>query len=51
MVTYEIISFVHGEWCGSCGKFNNLDDAIEHKLRLDAHKEYKYEHFHIVVRL
>lgn len=39
MISYEVIEFYYGNWGGSCGKFDQLHDAIERKQLLDSQKE------------
>ena len=51
MITYEVIEFYYCNWGSSCGKFDNLNDAIERKQVLDAQKEDMNENYHIIVRL
>ena len=51
MIKYEVIEVYYGSWCGSCGLFDQLHDAVERKLLLDSEKESVKEHFHIIVRL
>lgn len=51
MIQYEVINFYYGDWCGSCGKFDQLHDAIERQQVCEANKEDVKESFHIVVRL
>lgn len=51
MVQYEVIEFYYGDWSGSCGKFDNLHEAIERKQLLDSQKEMRSESYHIIVRL
>ena len=51
MIQYEVVEFYYGNWGSSCGKFDNLHDAIERKQLLDEKKEDMNEYFHIVVQL
>lgn len=51
MIQYEVVEFYYGNWGSSCGEFDNLHDAIERKLVLDAQKEDMNENYHIIVRL
>ena len=51
MIQYEVVGFYFDNWVGSCGKFDNLHDAIERKQSLDAKKEDRNERYHIIVRL
>ena len=51
MVQYEVISFYYGEWGGSCGVFDDLQNAINRLQVCESQKEHKCESFHIIVRL
>lgn len=51
MISYEVVEFYFGQWGGSCGKFDNLHDAIERKKFLDSQKEDMNEYYHIIVRV
>ena len=51
MISYEVVEFYFGQWGGSCGKFDNLHDAIERKQLLDSQKEDMNEYFEIIVRV
>lgn len=49
MTRYEVIEFVEGAWKCSRGEFDQLHEAIERKLVLDAQEDKSSSHFEIIV--
>lgn len=51
MIQYEVISFYYGEWGGSCGVFDDLQNAINRLQVCESQKEDMNESYRIIVRL
>lgn len=49
-ILYEVIAFYFGEWGGSCGRYTDLQDAINKQQDLNENKKDKNESYHIIVR-
>lgn len=51
MIQYEVIEFYYGNWGSSCGKFDNLHDAIERKALCEYGEDDMNTSYIIIVRL